>query len=233
MKRFFNVNNPVFQAIGRIGDFTALSLLWLITSLPIITAGASTTALVAVSSAIVCKNDPSVFRDFFREFRRAFRKSLGVWMAALLAGAVLSVDIYFWVNASGNTLGLIMAAGSIGIALVFAMALLHVFPIMAMFDGIGFRQTVVGAAMVSAKSFFGSLSMLASIALIAWLCLTFPIFLYVFILVGPGLTAWVFGFRFVRTLNRYTVLVDGGRMRGEYVGGDVLSEERAEEKTEE
>ena len=45
MKNLFNPDNPIMNFIGKLLDCFFLNILWVITSIPIITAGAATTAL--------------------------------------------------------------------------------------------------------------------------------------------------------------------------------------------
>ena len=45
LQGLFNYDNPVWRFIGKLGDLIILNVLWLITSIPIVTIGASTTAL--------------------------------------------------------------------------------------------------------------------------------------------------------------------------------------------
>ena len=49
MKSIFDLESPLIGALTKIGDCICLSVLWLVFSLPIITLGASSTAL---SSAV-------------------------------------------------------------------------------------------------------------------------------------------------------------------------------------
>ncbi len=225
MKRLFNINNPIFRAIGRIGDFILLSILWLLTSLPVITVGASSAALVSVASLIVRNNEVSVIRDFFREFRRAFVPSLGVWLCLLAAGIILSIDIYFWANNAGSIMGLVLSAFSIGLALIYALTVLYIFPVMAMYDGVSFKDIFIGSMLISVKSIFGSLSMLLCIGAAIFLCTTIPIVLYVFLLIGPGIIAWIFSFRFLRTIEKYGSLIRSGNFRDEFSEQEDESEE--------
>ena len=62
-----------FRAMGVVGDWAIVSVLWLVCSLPIITAGASTLALFAVAHKMAAKQDYTAARDFFRAFKRDFR----------------------------------------------------------------------------------------------------------------------------------------------------------------
>ena len=46
LKRLFHYDNPIFRAINTIGEIIILNFMWMICSLPIVTIGASTTALM-------------------------------------------------------------------------------------------------------------------------------------------------------------------------------------------
>ena len=45
LQSFFNYDNPIWRFMGRLGDMIVLNLLWLVCSIPVVTIGASTTAL--------------------------------------------------------------------------------------------------------------------------------------------------------------------------------------------
>ena len=49
MGRFFNYDSPLFSSINKIVDCVFLSLLWFVFSIPIVTMGASTSALYYVA----------------------------------------------------------------------------------------------------------------------------------------------------------------------------------------
>ena len=44
--KFFSLENPIWKFIGNLADFFLLSCLWYLCCLPVVTAGAATTALV-------------------------------------------------------------------------------------------------------------------------------------------------------------------------------------------
>ena len=50
------IDNPIMRGMGRLADFIILNLLWVVCSIPIITIGASTTALYTVMLKLV-KNE--------------------------------------------------------------------------------------------------------------------------------------------------------------------------------
>ena len=70
---FFSYDSKFSQILLRLCKSCCLNLLWFICSIPIVTIGASTTALYYVSFKIVKDEDRSLTRMFFRAFRENFR----------------------------------------------------------------------------------------------------------------------------------------------------------------
>ena len=69
-----------------------LNLLWIVCSLPIITVGASTTALYYVTLKIAEDREGDITQQFFRAFRSNFKQATQLWLMLLLLGVVLGVD---------------------------------------------------------------------------------------------------------------------------------------------
>lgn len=89
----FNLfDNPVVRGIGRIADFVMLNLLWIVCSLPIITIGASTTALYTVMLKIVKNEEGYIVKGFFKAFKENFKQSTVIWLVFFVLGVVLLVD---------------------------------------------------------------------------------------------------------------------------------------------
>ena len=86
------IENPIVQGIGKIADFVILNLLWLLCSLPIITIGASTTALYSVMLKLVKNEEGYVVRGFLKAFRENFKQSTLIWLIFLLLWLILIVD---------------------------------------------------------------------------------------------------------------------------------------------
>jgi len=79
--------------IIKIFDCMCLSILWLICCLPIVTAGAATTALYAAVYRYLRKNEGHLLRTFFDAFRENWKRSTLVWLLVLAAGILLGVDV--------------------------------------------------------------------------------------------------------------------------------------------
>ena len=73
LQGLFNYDNPVWRFIGKLGDLIILNILWMITSIPIVTIGASTTALYYVTLKLVRDEDGYTIKSFFKSFRDNFK----------------------------------------------------------------------------------------------------------------------------------------------------------------
>lgn len=91
----FNMfDNPIVRGLGRIADFVLLNLLWVLCSIPIITIGASTTALYTVMLKIVKNEEGYIVRGFFKAFKENFKQGTAIWLVFLALGVILIVDFF-------------------------------------------------------------------------------------------------------------------------------------------
>ena len=75
------------RIFGFLGQLIALNLLWIVCSLPVITAGASTTALYYCTLKLHKDGDIRVFHDFFKSFKQNFRPLRLMWI--MMAGGAV------------------------------------------------------------------------------------------------------------------------------------------------
>lgn len=135
MRGLFNPDNPVMHTIGLIGYSIYLNLLWLITSLPIITIGASTTALYYAAGKLIRGEGDSVSASYFASFRENFRQGTVIWLIMLFVGVILGVDGYilYHIRFSG-VFWVMMSAFFVGAMVVYAIVLLWIFPLLSRFS---------------------------------------------------------------------------------------------------
>ncbi|MCC6095636.1 MAG: YesL family protein [Eubacterium sp.] len=132
-KPIFQMDNPFYSVMTTIFNLMEINLLWLLCCLPVITIGASTTALYYSAMKIVRDEGSSVSKGFFKSFRENFRESLPFTLLSLLITAVLVFDFHYLknINTAGASIayGILLFAGIIAIA-VFSYA----YPLLAHFD---------------------------------------------------------------------------------------------------
>ena len=85
---FFNEDNFLHQFFLFLGKLIALNLLWMITSLPVITMGASTTALYYCTLKLHKDKDITSWKAFGKSFRNNFLQSTAIWLLVLLAAEI-------------------------------------------------------------------------------------------------------------------------------------------------
>ncbi len=203
--KLFHMDNPVFRFISRVGDMFILSLLWFVTSLPIITIGASTTALFDACIRIIRSRDTSVFRDFFKAFKSNFKQSTAIFFIMAALGAVIGLDMYFWAHSDAQV-SEFMNAVSIGFAVLYLAALLYVFPVQAVFEN-KVRDTLRTAFLMSLRHWYITIGLLAGAAAVSYICYIFPAAAYIFLIVGTGVFGMIYSLSFVNIFKRYSDII--------------------------
>lgn len=103
----FNWDNRFFTALSKLVDCMALSALWFFCSLPIITFGASTSALYYAVHKSVRGNRGYMTKNFFHAFTKSFKQSTLSWLVLLVVQIVLVLDAYITYQTlkAGNAFG--------------------------------------------------------------------------------------------------------------------------------
>ena len=70
----------IIRILTHIFDFILLNILWLLTSIPIVTLGAATAALYSVMMSVVEKKEGYIIKDYWKAFCRNFKQSTVVWI---------------------------------------------------------------------------------------------------------------------------------------------------------
>lgn len=135
MHNILNPEGSVMSFITKITYSAYLNLLWLICCLPIITVGASTTALFYVTLKVAKNEEGSLTKSFFHSFRENFRQATVIWLILLAVGIVLGVDGYiFYHMRFENAFWTVATAVFLVAAAAYAIILMYIFPLLARFD---------------------------------------------------------------------------------------------------
>ncbi len=89
------IDNPFFEAMGRLGDIILVNLLLLLCSLPIVTVGASVSAMYGVFLQMMEGTEGRISITFFRYFRKGLKKNTMVWSTMLVIGILLIFNMFF------------------------------------------------------------------------------------------------------------------------------------------
>ena len=88
MKKFFAYNSPVMLFFSHISTMIWISILWLVCCIPVVTIGASTTAMYRMMFNL--REDKATHTaDFFRAFASNFKQGTVIWLLILASGLIL------------------------------------------------------------------------------------------------------------------------------------------------
>lgn len=94
MGNLFNPENTLFQIFTKVAGVIQLSLLWFLFSIPIITIGASTTALYYTTNKTLFKNRGYIAQEFLNAFKSNFKQSTIAWVVILFFYILAVLDFY-------------------------------------------------------------------------------------------------------------------------------------------
>lgn len=123
----------ILTVFSKISDFLLLNFLFLITSIPIVTLGASLTALYAVNLKMVKGEESYIYRDYFRAFKRNFKQGIPAFLLFAAAFTLLGMNIWISYQAPGLFFLVLRALSTIFMVCIF-ICMKYYFPILARFD---------------------------------------------------------------------------------------------------
>lgn len=105
----FRSDNLFSRFMNTLFDVICIGILWILFSLPLLTSGAATTAAYYAMAKSVRFKTGYAHREFWRSFRLNLKQSVPLSALQILAGGILTVDIwYVWNNESKWNNGLFM-----------------------------------------------------------------------------------------------------------------------------
>ena len=142
----------VISLLNDFADILIVNFLWLVTSLPIITLGASTAAVYSVMRSPGDKRyTSSLVVLYFKSFAQNFRKATGIFLLLLIPGAFVIVNAFLLFY--GLLEASIAAYVICGLSFILFVSLwVYVFPLVATFEN-GVIKTVGNALVLSIAHF--------------------------------------------------------------------------------
>lgn len=136
----FSYDSKFSQLFLKLSYACWLNMLWMICSLPVITIGASTTALYSVTLKIADERESNITRQFILAFRDNFKQATRMWILMLFAGILIGGDFYVVLHMRSMSSGTaaimwtLNLALLIAIAIVYTVILVYIFPLIARFE---------------------------------------------------------------------------------------------------
>lgn len=148
MKNLFNLDNPFIQFLSRVFDLMILNALFILCSLPVVTLGASLSALHRVIQDIVYDQDNGIIKTFFRAFRQNFKQATVVWLVLLLVIVSLVCDVLLVMGYFSGTVRTVMYILIAFLAALVASVAAYLFPLLTRYENT-LRQHVYNALILA------------------------------------------------------------------------------------
>ena len=164
MRNLFNYDSPFMTGLAKFYRLILLDALWIVFSLPVITAGASLTAAYYTIQTNLKHNRGYVWSCFWDSFRENFGPATKLWLMFLGAEAVLAADIGVlrYLREAGHGVFGLDVLLTVMAALVLTYAV-WVFAYVARFEN-SLRATLKNAALLAVLNPGRSLLVLALLA---------------------------------------------------------------------
>ena len=131
--KLFSMDGKLLENFNKITDLITLNLLWLVCCLPVITIGASTSALYQVTLQMAENRESYIAKTFFHAFRENFKQATQIWLICLIAGFLLISDLFIVSHFfTGASVPFLIVLLFMAVLLLFA-GFLYFFPVIAYF----------------------------------------------------------------------------------------------------
>ncbi len=206
--QIFNPDSKFSQFIYGAADYVKLGLVFLLFSIPGITAGAAAAAVMTVGMRIERKEAPTIFRPFWQAFRDNFRQGTVLTLIFMLVFGFLAADWYVLMQTEQTLLIRLICAFIFVLALLTASLMLWVFPTLARFS-LTNRQIIHNAVIHMLSRFPQTL--LALVAAVGGFILAafFPQVLPVITFFVPAFVVWYMSRTCVKRFRKFDRSLEG------------------------
>ncbi len=132
-KTFLSWEGSLVSFLNQVGKLIVLSILWIVSSIPLVTFGLSSTALYYAVVKAVRHDVGYVFGEYFGAFRREWRQGIAFSLIYLIGFVILYLDFMVW-SEEPKLSALIFSIVCIVIAALWSVSACYVFSLISRFE---------------------------------------------------------------------------------------------------
>lgn len=198
-----NQNLKIVNIFSTIIDLLVLNILFIITSLPVITLGASLTALYSVTLKMVRNEESYIAKSYFRAFKKNFSIST---KAFLPTGAFVLLMISNIILSFRQPHFLFIQMASTVFLCIICIYGIYFFPVLARFD-FTIKQALMNISHMIVSHIFMFLFLIGlniPLVFLSFYSVNTLAFLLIFLLIiGSSLLAYIYSFIFRKIFEHY------------------------------
>ncbi len=197
--KLFNPDSGIMRSLSKFTDCICLSLLFFVSCIPIITIGTASTALYYTVHKVLRHDRGYMFRDYVTSFRDNFKQTTPVWLAAMVIGIVLGLDLRIanFYASSVTYFSALSAVSFLGLVIWFAW-ISYLFPYMARFENTR-RQSMKNAILMVIAHLPMTALMLVIAAATGFALYLAPLVIFII----PSVYTWIQSYVLERIFRKY------------------------------
>lgn len=204
MASFFSSDSAYSRFMNKLGDMILLSILWLVSSLPLVTMGTATCAAYYTAAKVIRRRSGYVSQEFFRSFKQNFRVSIGLNIMYLLLAVMLVFNLVYF-NGGETELNFYMRCVYIAIGVMLLSVALNTYILLSRFK--------LGTGKLFIMAFVITFGHLPSTLLLVAACVAAALLVYLMpwaVLILPGVVFWGMTFPAERVMKKYMPKAEEG-----------------------
>ncbi|WP_339234023.1 YesL family protein [Oceanobacillus sp. FSL W7-1281] len=205
MDSILKIDGPVYRLLSRIVELILLNILFILCCLPVITIGASITALFSITLKMVKGEEGGIINGFWKAFKKNFKQSTLVWGILSLFGIILALN-YFFLQFYTGKLSFLILMGLVTFSLFFCVYLVLLFPYIARYN-CTIKEACINVIKISIANMYFILLIIILILGPGVLMLFSPLWLviklYMDIFIGFSFIAYASSFMIRRIFEKY------------------------------
>lgn len=143
MKKFFDIDNPLMRFLTLMVDLVIINVMTIVFMIPIVTAGASLTAMNYVLLHLHRKDETYVAKMFIKSFKENFKQGIPEGLLFYLMALVTTVDLWAMHASDSKMLTFLMIVISI-IAAFLIVVFVYIFALQSRYENT-VKETILNA----------------------------------------------------------------------------------------
>jgi uncharacterized membrane protein YesL len=198
MQKVFSIEGRIFSTLAKMFDLLILNMVFLISCLPIVTIGASLTALYSVTLKMVRNEESNVVKDFWSSLKKNLKQSSIIWF-----GALFVIAFFMFLAQTILSENSVILFPLLLLVTVSLLSFMYVFPLIAKFEN-SCLNILKNAFFISLHSAaYSILLFMITIVFVAVIPIFFQKFLFIWLFLGFSTSAFVKSFLFEKIFNTY------------------------------
>lgn len=154
----FNLDSKFSQFLSRVCDLMILNLVFVFTSIPVITIGANFTALYYVTLKMIKNDESYIWKSYWKSWRQNFLQATAIWLIFLFIFVFIIFDILIVNQMPGSAIYLKYVF--LVLLFIWGMIVTYLFPVLSRFDNT-VKNTIRNSLLMSIRHLPWTVVMLA------------------------------------------------------------------------